>query len=708
MIFSEKDLKGFGDAAHSLKLYRRADLREDVSDKNLIDKLYVDPQQNNAVIDTMLRESTTFLIGRKGTGKSTVFQRAQHSLRSRPNAISAYVDIKTVYEAADVDQTVPEKLAAAGISLGEDGIKKILLYRSFIRSVFIDVKKELREQLSSSIYEKVLEKIGFKKSDIGSSIDELLESSFEVNVTNVTAFTAVASNISSEVSAEEKSGKKDGLNASISSAGPKLGGTVEGTEESSSAKKLTQSEQYSEILLRTFNINKVIEQFASLLERVGVKKLYIFIDDFSELPEEAMRIFVDSVLAPLNNWSSELIKFKIAAYPGRIYLGKIDPTKVDEIYLDLFRLHGGRDVSTMEEKGADFVRRLINSRFSYYLGKDFFDFCDGDAEVIYRELFYASMANPRILGHILSNLRDGTAGYQKKIGRRAIQEASAKYYEDKVEPFFGIHKFAHESFSERASIFSLKELLESLVSRATQLRDYKESKVTLGISGRTPSSHFHIAKSLEASLRTLELNFFLTLYYEMKDRDGKMVGVYALNHGLCMKYSIAFGRPQGHRDYRLYFVERIFDYTSIVRRFLESNQEIKCNHCQSIHGLDKLDGLMMFDMLCPSCRKGTCEVINLSRKYQSVINSVDPSLLLPATELGILEALYTESREMVASEIAGELDCSYQLVGKRGRNLAERGLVSRSYNDMNRRVFEITDLAAKDYFEGNNDRSLDF
>jgi hypothetical protein len=88
MPVNANELKKFGEAAHSLKLYRRADLRDDVKDKSLIGKLYVDPLQNDAVLDTMLRESTTFIIGRKGTGKSTIFQRAQHELRSRQNTVS--------------------------------------------------------------------------------------------------------------------------------------------------------------------------------------------------------------------------------------------------------------------------------------------------------------------------------------------------------------------------------------------------------------------------------------------------------------------------------------------------------------------------------------------------------------------------------------------------------------------------------------------
>jgi hypothetical protein len=42
-------------------------------------------------------------------------------------------------------------------------------------------------------------------------------------------------------------------------------------------------------------------------------------------------LFVDVVLSPLNNPSNEAIKLKVAAYPGRVYYGKIDPGKADTI-----------------------------------------------------------------------------------------------------------------------------------------------------------------------------------------------------------------------------------------------------------------------------------------------------------------------------------------------------------------------------------------
>jgi hypothetical protein len=198
-------------------------------------------------------------------------------------------------------------------------------------------------------------------------------------------------------------------------------------------------------------------------------------------------------------------------------------------------------------------------------------------------------------------------------------------------------------------------------------------------------------------LTTLELNFFLTKYFVMSDRDGRKVSVFALNYGLCQKYSIVFGRPADKREHRLYFVERIFDYTPILQQYIETNQEIICGTCETTFEMSKLAALEMFGMLCPSCRRGQCIVTNLSKRYEAVLREVDSELLLPSTELGILNTLQTERRPMFAGDIAADLDCSYQLVGKRGKFLSQRGLVIRAENAQGRRVFEITDDAVQTY-----------
>jgi len=153
------------------------------------------------------------------------------------------------------------------------------------------------------------------------------------------------------------------------------------------AEKMTrtsnQGQSFSDVLLRTFNVKALIVRLKEVLEGLGIRHLFVLVDDFSELPEDAMQVVVDVLLAPLNNWSDEFIKFKVAGYPGRIYSGQIDKIKVEEIYLDVYKQYGGSDVSRMEENAIEFTRRLTDTRLAYFTGKQAVEFFEGDAEEIW-------------------------------------------------------------------------------------------------------------------------------------------------------------------------------------------------------------------------------------------------------------------------------------------------------------------------------------
>ena len=72
------------------------------------------------------------------------------------------------------------------------------------------------------------------------------------------------------------------------------------------------------------------------------------------------------VLAPLNNSSLDLIKLKIAAYPGRIYYGRIDPSKVDTLHLDFSTLYKAADIQAAEQSAVDYTWRLLQRRFESF------------------------------------------------------------------------------------------------------------------------------------------------------------------------------------------------------------------------------------------------------------------------------------------------------------------------------------------------------
>ncbi|MBV8551485.1 MAG: hypothetical protein JOY54_09310, partial [Acidobacteriaceae bacterium] len=172
--WSAAQLDGFREAAQSLKLYRRAELEDPVEQKSLIKDLYVDPLPDEHIFKTVLRSNTTLLIGRKGTGKSTIFQRVQYELRQMRGYASAYVDIKTVYESAATDPGLLNQLGDD--ALGPADVRSLLLYRAFIKAVLTEIKNEIKKKLKESTWERVKNAFTGSADDLFESLDELLES----------------------------------------------------------------------------------------------------------------------------------------------------------------------------------------------------------------------------------------------------------------------------------------------------------------------------------------------------------------------------------------------------------------------------------------------------------------------------------------------------------------------------------------------------
>ena len=154
----EKFLK----AVDTLKLYRRADLVDEHGQK-LISALYVDPLPDDHVLHTLLRPNTTFLVGRKGTGKSTIFQRAQESLNSNSQATWAYIDIKTLYESStsEIIGRMPADLEAA---LSSDAIQRLSVFKSFVLELIKEIKIQIDARVTSTLWNKVKEAFTGKRS----------------------------------------------------------------------------------------------------------------------------------------------------------------------------------------------------------------------------------------------------------------------------------------------------------------------------------------------------------------------------------------------------------------------------------------------------------------------------------------------------------------------------------------------------------------
>ncbi len=373
-------LNNFHDAVQSLKLYRRAELPGQDNNSAIVEKLYVDPLPSDHVFETIRMPNTSFIIGRKGTGKSTIFQRLQYELIKDKKKTSAYIDIKTIFESSQVDGRIHAKIASMESALPEQEIERILLLKAFVVSVIVEIKKELKRRTENSFWETVKDSFSGNLDELFEELDELIE---EIDVEKFISVLGVRyvqgkQNEESNCSRSLKLGAK----LKIDPNPLELSADIQKNSEHKDSREIN----YSDILISVFDIKDLLSKLKSILSSLGVRHLYILIDDFSELPEDAMKVVVDLLLAPLNNWSEEFIKLKVAAYPGRIYYGQIDKTKIDEVYLDIYKLYGSHDVSTMEDNATEFVRRLVVMRIKVYKAGKVQDYFDSNFDEILKEL----------------------------------------------------------------------------------------------------------------------------------------------------------------------------------------------------------------------------------------------------------------------------------------------------------------------------------
>ena len=81
-MLTAQNIDNFFSAVDSLKKYRRAEIKDNKGN-SLINELYVDALPNEQIIKNCLKDNTTFLIGRKGTGKSTIFLRLEEEYKHK-------------------------------------------------------------------------------------------------------------------------------------------------------------------------------------------------------------------------------------------------------------------------------------------------------------------------------------------------------------------------------------------------------------------------------------------------------------------------------------------------------------------------------------------------------------------------------------------------------------------------------------------------
>jgi len=674
----------FLDFAESLKLVRKTRVEDFISDKT-IDDIYTDLLPNNGIINKLNLPRTTILVGRKGTGKSTIFQKSQKDLIANKKCISIYIDVKSLY-----DNSTPE-IPEEALSLGKE-LNKYLLYSNLIKEIVLETKKRLEDFVQVSILKKILgfdyEQIGLiniELENIENSIKSVIK---QIDISLITTFKQIN---------ENKNSNQTKLGLKISEK-PTIDAKSE-TEKSNSSKT-----EFESTLVNYLDIKgSLIKNLNKLKQILEIDHLYIFLDDFSEIEESAQKIFMDWFIAPLNNLSDDFVKFKIAVYPTRFYYGKLDNSKIDEISLEFFdafySFEKEVNITKMEALALDYTKRLLKKRLDIFFPDNNWEkyFSMNEAQ-LFDLLFSVSFNNPRKIGYLLSYCYESCLIHDLKISKDAIENAAQRYFTDVILKYFLANQFVTKPFHDKISNEHQFELLNKIIQRQ---KNNASSSYKSNIQGK-PANHFTVNKQISSLIDNLELNGFITTYNNVFDSNSQLSIIYSLDYGLCKRNGLNFSRAYNPRLLK-YFSHSRFNMNVLIADYFKKTQLIRCSKNHEFP-YEMLDTLKRFNMRCPDCldlgETIFCEVTISSSEIREQLNKIEQKKINPITlyEFQLLDYLSTITKAVSLNRISIAIDKSEETIKAIIDKLIERHFVeidTSASKTLGKDIYKITESGLK-------------
>ena len=694
---NQRDIETFNKAVESLRQYRRYEI-VDENNKNLLDDLYVDPIEGDALLRLCLKDNTTVLVGRKGTGKSTIFMKMQSELRKSREVMTCYIDVKTIFDTAKRNYLTINYLKA-------NDSKEIENY-SIQRQFILDFVTELINEITNNYRTKFdqFKELLHLPSKVNSSVQKLEE--IRKRIQNNAHLGSIELQTLQEVNLSVAEGN---VSENILSAGAEgrialtdIGVKTNISEETKVSNTSENEKKYNRVFARIFEITELVEEIKKVLQELSMKRLYLILDDYSEIDQVSLRMFCDLIVNTLNNTSDNYIKLKISAYPGRVELGELDRQKIDIRYLDYYQLYVNDKRTDMEMAAVNYTKRIIENRLKVFTNHEisyYFDTEKVSVEEYCTYLFRMTLNVVRHLGLILDYAQDYSISRNEKININTLNEAAKRFYNERLALFFEEGKSAQMTYDERVEIFHLHALLISIIERQKEIKtSIRTNKYTAKIFDKERTnpytSHFYISKKIEHIMGTLELNFFVNKYNEMSSKNGEKVSIYALNYGLCLNENIRWGKPEGN-DARTYFIESPFNFNNLVMQFLKETNEIVCNSCGYIYTEDDLEFLKRHNMNCLECGARSSVVVKkrISESFKDEIEEIEKrGNLLEREQYAFMRLAIIKGGRVTAREMALELDVTSQKIGWMTKKLEEEYYYLTKSREGGNTVYTISEL----------------
>lgn len=506
---------------------------EDIKELN---EFYIDKFK---YLMNILSNKNNFIVGRRGTGKTTLLYRAyleciysfseQREIKyfTKNNNLGIYVDLNKISAFNDDSDD------------------------NFERDFLLDLVKELKEQVNF-FWKGNFKTFVFNEKDainkIFKEIEELIVNGELISID------------AKSVEKIKKDNFKAGTSASINNIQMEL------SCENENLVKDTISLKQVEM-----NVNTFYKKLFEIKEKAKINNIFIFLDEYSSL-NSTKQVKLAKLLKKLFD-SGINIYYKIGVISDNYTFGELrEDRDIHKISLDLDTIISN---SGSIEKGLNylgvFIEELISQRIKYFIPEETIEniFEKKDLPIILDELTKASMGVSRTLGRILSKaLNRALNANSQNIKLSHVKDAIRENAKEYNEYFIGMVK-------KGAVPSEYQGLINDIIERA------KKEQVT---NKDKQASFFTWLPSKEFYLSKFEEHYLLhKIQHNHRLKDKKVdVDVYAIDYGLCLENKLNYySSSKVNRQDRDYIQTRFFYDTVAIKydSFFIKEDTFKCGKC---------------------------------------------------------------------------------------------------------------------------------
>ncbi|WP_372829942.1 hypothetical protein [Psychrobacter maritimus] len=581
---------------------------DNLEELNNLSNYYVDFFNS---VSSILQKQDNYISGRRGTGKTTVLLKGYNEcLKTIRGEESVYLSTKILPIYID--------LSNCGDIFDKDNFDLFEIH--FIRQIISSLKRQLESIYDEKHY------IFFKKDN--PAIDDL-DYIEKVLISGLTISFSKSVDISDKGSSSTSSSSS--LDITHKSLGVEL--SQQGTSQNENSKS------YSSI--QGLNTQEFLDCINSIIQKVGIDSVYIFLDEYSDLNEDHQLQFSKLLKSFLGSKTNIFVKIGVITdrfdFGDKIIIGRdIFPIPLD-LNEHVERLGG---LSPTLQKLESSIQELIQKRLDIYAEGIILDslFKADKSEIILR-VARESIGVTRTIGLILQNawkqaeVKDHKIGFTEiNYGIRSARKTYQKQYEGALK-----RKLIPGYYND---------IWNSILKRANLEKSKHPDRA---------ASHMLIDPNRSKYFNVFKENFLLHLLEEGRaSKYGGNYDLYSIDYDICQDLNLKYAESKDeYTGIRFVYDDVLSEYDSYFTDL--KLKSYKCPKCKKVYQENDFQ-LAVKVKRCFDDDEKLDEVIHQEFEvYGENLAEVEVKIL------GFI-AMLNEDEALSAVEIANSVGCTRQKV----------------------------------------------